>query len=129
MYIRCRQVVALLPKADGNVFGSVLGKVVDQIAKCFLSVVLSPFEMSPTTVVSPSNLAMRFLLWFELQSWVQRRYRRGLSTNPCGQPMHRVQMEERCGSCIVVACSRRKLSFSHCTNAQSYLLYVHAIIE
>ena len=44
--------------------------------------------IKPTTVVSSANLMIELEACVAMQSWVNREYRRGLRTHPCGAYPH-----------------------------------------
>uniref|UniRef100_A0A3Q0T7B0 C-type lectin domain-containing protein n=1 Tax=Amphilophus citrinellus TaxID=61819 RepID=A0A3Q0T7B0_AMPCI len=54
---------------------------------------------------------MRLLLWTGLQSWVYRQYRKGVSTQPCGEPVLIVLLDERWGPGLTVWGRLVKMSF------------------
>ena len=47
-------------------------------------------SIKPTTVVSSANLMIGLEACMATQSWVNREYRRGLRTHPCGAPVLRI---------------------------------------
>ena len=48
----------------------------------------------PTTVVLSANLMMVLESCLTMQSWVNREYRRGLSTHPWGAPVLRISVAD-----------------------------------
>ena len=58
----------------------------------WLIVVLSVIR--PTTVVSSANLMMVLESCLAMQSWVNREYKRGLSTHPWGAPVLRISVAD-----------------------------------
>lgn len=53
--------------------------------------------MRPTTMASSAYLMMVLEGWAGMQSCVYKEERRGLSTQPCGEPVLRKRMEEQKG--------------------------------
>ena len=56
-------------------------------------------------VVSSANLMMVLVGWVGVESWVYKEYSSGLSTQPCGEPVLSVMVEERWGPSFTV-CGR-----------------------
>ena len=54
----------------------------------------SMLVIKPTMVVSSANLMVDLEACMATQSWVNRKYRSGLSTHPCGAPVLRTSEEE-----------------------------------
>ena len=71
----------------------------------------SSSDMSPITVVSSANLMMVLVGWVGVQSWVYKEYSSGLSTQPCGEPVLRVMVEERWGPSFTVCGRFERKSF------------------
>ena len=68
--------------------------------------------IKPTTVVSSANLMIQLEACMAKQSWVNREYRRGLSTHPFGAPvgwpvsksstqLHRAELRPRASTLIM----------------------------
>ena len=62
-------------------------------------------RQSQITVESSANLMMVLVGWVRVQSYVYKEYSNGLSTQPCGEPVLSVMVEERWGPSFTV-CGR-----------------------
>ena len=62
-------------------------------------------------MVSSANLMMVLVGWVGVQSWVYKEYSSGLSTQPCGEPVLRVMVEERWGPSFTVCGRFERKSF------------------